>query len=171
MIKKRTQNMTSAVYLTMLLALSIIILTGCGDSQGQDPAQFSNNKTVTANTNTGGLSDFETKNGIGPVKQIIELSALDLKLAKQGEDIFLSKCASCHKLDERYVGPAQRNILERRSPEYIMNMMLNPEEMYKKHPEAKKLLAEFMTPMPNQNLSFDEARSILEYFRKAGTEK
>lgn len=171
MITKRTQNTSSVIYLMLLLALSIIVLTGCGDSQGQDPAQFSNNKTVTANANNSGLSDFELKNGIGPVKQIIELGALDMNLAKKGEDIFSSKCASCHKLDERYVGPAQRDVLQRRSPEFIMNMMLNPEEMYKKHPESKKLLAEYMTPMPNQNLSFEEARSILEYFRKVGNEK
>jgi hypothetical protein len=63
------------------------------------------------------------------------------------------------------VGPAQRDLLDKRSPEYVMNMILNPAEMVRKHPEAKKMLQEFMTPMPNQNLSREEARSILEYFR------
>lgn len=173
MITKRAQNATSIIYLLILFALSILIISGCGNNEGQDPANFSNTKTVGANTNTGAgnLSSFEMEHGIGPVKQIMELSAVDMKMVKLGEDIFSSKCASCHKLDERYVGPAQRDVLTRRKPEYIMNMMLNPEEMYKNHPEAKKMLAEYMTPMPNQNLSYDEARSILEYFRKVGTEK
>lgn len=173
MITKKVQSTTSIIYLLILFALSILILSGCGNNEGQDPANFSNTKTVGANTNTGAgsLSAFETEHGIGPVKQIIELSAVDLKKAKLGEDIFSSKCASCHKLDERYVGPAQRDVLKRRTPEYVMNMMLNPEEMYKTHPEAKKLLGEYMTPMPNQNLSYEEARSILEYFRKVGSEK
>ncbi len=49
--------------------------------------------------------------------------------------------------------------------------MLNPEENYKKHPEAKKLLAEYMTTMPNQNLTIDDAKAILDYFRQAVNEK
>jgi hypothetical protein len=46
-----------------------------------------------------------------------------------------------------------------------MNMILNPAEMVEKHPEARKLLAEFMTPMPDQNLTQDDARAVLEYLR------
>jgi hypothetical protein len=46
-----------------------------------------------------------------------------------------------------------------------MNMMLNPQGMVEKHPETKKLLAEFYVAMPNQNLSPDEARQVLEYLR------
>ncbi|HMN24201.1 MAG TPA: hypothetical protein PKE38_06865, partial [Ignavibacteriaceae bacterium] len=76
-----------------------------------------------------------------------------------------------HKLDEKYVGPAQRDITKRRTPEFIINFMLNPEENYKKHPEAKKLLAEYMTTMPNQNLTIDDAKAILDYFRQAVNEK
>ena len=44
-------------------------------------------------------------------------------------------------------------------------MILNPEEMVAKNPEAKKLLAEYLAPMANQNLTEKEARLILEYFR------
>ena len=173
MITKKAQSATSIIYLLILFALSLLILSGCGNNEGQDPANFSNTKTVGANTNTGAgsLSAFEMEHGIGPVKQIMELSSVDMKMVKLGEDIFSSKCASCHKLDERYVGPAQRDVLKRRTPEFIMNMMLNPEEMYKNHPESKKLLAEYLTPMPNQNLSYAEARAILEYFRKVKKKK
>ncbi len=47
-----------------------------------------------------------------------------------------------------------------------MNMILNPEEMVFKDPIAKKLLAEYnFAPMANQNLTEDQARKILEYFR------
>jgi mono/diheme cytochrome c family protein len=95
----------------------------------------------------------------------MQLAAIDKELAEQGEELFKINCSACHKLDERYVGPAQRDLVERRSPEYIMNMILNPAEMLEKHPEAKKMLAKFMTPMPNQNVNREEARAILEYFR------
>ena len=45
-------------------------------------------------------------------------------------------------------------------------MALNPEEMLKAHPEVKKLLAQYYTPMPNQNITREEARAIVEYLRK-----
>ncbi|MCX8011211.1 MAG: mS29 family ribosomal protein, partial [Ignavibacteria bacterium] len=67
--------------------------------------------------------------------------------------------------------PAQRDVLDRRTPEYVMNMMLNPDEMLKRHPEAKKMFAEYLTPMTNQNLTMDEARAILEYFRVVKNQK
>jgi len=46
-----------------------------------------------------------------------------------------------------------------------MNMILNPDQMIKENPIAKKLFMEYLAPMANQNLTQDEARSILEYFR------
>ena len=144
------------------------VIVSCGDGNTQDPSKFGNTKKVDGAED---ISAFELENGIGPVKQKIEFTAIDQKLVKQGQSIFETKCASCHKLDERYVGPAQRDVWNRRTPEYILNMMLNPEEMYKRHPEAKKLLAEYMTPMPSQNLNMDDARALLEYFRKVAEEK
>ena len=100
----------------------------------------------------------------------MELGSLNSEMVEQGRKLFKSKCSSCHKLDKEYVGPAQRNVLDLRSPEYIMNMILNPGEMVKKHPEARKMLAEFMTPMPQQNIDREQARAILEYFRKVNNE-
>ena len=75
------------------------------------------------------------------------------------------KCAACLKLEERYVGPPLGTVLSNRTPAYVMNMILNPDEMVKNHPEAKAMLAQFLTPMPNQNLTEDEARAVLEYLR------
>ena len=47
-----------------------------------------------------------------------------------------------------------------------MNMILDPEGMVNNDPLAKQLLLEYNgSPMANQNLTEDEARSILEYFR------
>lgn len=152
----------------VFISISSLIFISCGDSTPQDPSKFSNTKKVIG---VGDISAFELENGIGPVKQKIELGTIDVKLVEQGKAIFDSKCAACHKLDERYVGPAQRDVIKRRTPEYILNMMLNPEENYKRHPEAKKMLGEYMTQMPNQNISIDEAKAILEYFRKVADEK
>ncbi len=90
---------------------------------------------------------------------------VDLNLAKKGEELFNIKCSACHKLEERYVGPSLKGITKRRTPEWIMNMILNPEEMTKKDPIAQKLLEEYLTQMVAQVKDTSEARAILEYFR------
>lgn len=152
--------------------LFAILLTaiGCGESEKAD-----NNSGKTSMkqklADKFGLTLFELENGIGPIKEKIKLGPLDEAMAQKGEKLFEEKCASCHKLDEKFTGPAQRDVIERRSPEYIMNMILNPEEMLNRHPEAKKMLAIYMTKMTFQNVSEEQARDILEYFRKVDKEK
>ncbi len=47
-----------------------------------------------------------------------------------------------------------------------MNMILDPGKMVQEDAIAKKLLMDYNgSPMANQNLSEEEARSVLEYFR------
>ena len=59
-----------------------------------------------------------------------------------------------------------QGIYERRSPEWVMNMLLNPTEMLKQDPIAIALLKEYNNVMMlNQNLSEKEARAISEYLR------
>jgi hypothetical protein len=106
----------------------------------------------------------ELSKGIGPIKEL-KLEAINLELATSGKAIFTSKCSMCHKVEEKYAGPALKDITKRRSPEWIMNMILNPGEMVEKDPIAQELLSEFLTKMTFQNLTESEARSVLEYFR------
>ena len=103
--------------------------------------------------------------GVGPVKEA-KITALNPDLAKKGQALFQAKCSACHKLDERFVGPSLRGVTQRRQPEWIMNMILNPNEMTQKDPVAKELLGEYLTQMANQGLTQDEARQVLEYFRQ-----
>jgi hypothetical protein len=44
-------------------------------------------------------------------------------------------------------------------------MITNVEMMLEKDPEAQKLLEQCLVRMPNQNISKDEARQVLEYMR------
>ena len=107
--------------------------------------------------------------GIGPISSIT-LGELDDAMAATGKEVFKTKCSACHKMSKRFVGPPLAGITERRTPEWIMNMILNPEEMVQKNPAAKQLLAEYLSPMANQSLTEDEARQILEYFRSYKTQ-
>jgi cytochrome c1 len=111
------------------------------------------------------LTPFEMENGIGPVKEKVVLGPVDQALADKGKALFETKCSACHKLDTLYVGPALGEVTTRRTPAYIMNMILNPQEMVERHPIAKQLLAERMTFMANQNLTVEEARAVVEYLR------
>ncbi len=111
------------------------------------------------------LSAFQLEHGIGPVTEPIELGALDQAVAANGAKVFESKCAMCHKMDTTYVGPALGEVTTRRTPAYIMNMILNPQEMVERHPVAKQLLAEWMTFMPNQQVTREATRAVLEYLR------
>jgi mono/diheme cytochrome c family protein len=143
------------IYATsFLLTATLVSACGGGNQGGAGGAQ----------PEEEGLSEEQLQNGIGPITSL-ELGDIDPALAAEGQAVFELKCSACHKTDKRYVGPALGDVLARRTPEFVMNMILNPEGMLAEHPEAKKLLAEYMTPMANQNLTEEEARAIVEYFR------
>lgn len=147
--------------LMIVISLSLAFtLSGCGGNGGDG-----NQSQAQKQQNENGLSAFEMEHGIGPVTETISLGdEVDPELAQKGKELFELKCSACHRVNERYIGPAMNDVLDRRSPTYVMNMILNPDGMTKNHPEAKKLLQEYMSPMPNQGLSQEEARAIVEFF-------
>lgn len=103
--------------------------------------------------------------GIGPIKTM-KFSSLNQEMADEGKKIFKQKCVACHRTNKRLIGPPMKGIYERRSPEWVMNMMLNPTEMLKKDPIAMAQLKEYKNVMMiNQRLSEEDARALAEYFR------
>jgi cytochrome c551/c552 len=117
-------------------------------------------------TGSSAYENWKSNKGIGPVKNVDISGAVNQAMADEGAKIYKEKCTSCHKPDKRFIGPAPKGIFERRTPEWVMNMILNPEQMVKEDPIAKQLLMDFnLSPMANQNLTEDEARKVLEYFR------
>ncbi len=148
---------------SFLIAILAFTYFSCGGDSSSD-------KQATDKSNTSGLPDWEFKNGFGPIKKKLYLMPVDTIMAGEGQKIFESKCAACHKLDERYVGPAQRDVLRRITPEFFMNMALNPEENIEKHPHTKEMLVQYMQKMTNQNINLEDARKLLEYFRKLDAE-
>lgn len=154
---------------TLALTLSAwLILAGCGGDKA-NPAPEAPGAGAPA-AGAAGLTPFELAHGIGPVTEEIPAGPVDAALAEKGEKIFEEKCSACHKLGERYVGPPLGDVTQRRSIAYVMNMILNPEGMYTRHPEAKKLLGEYLTQMPNQGLSREDARAVVEHLREEGSE-
>lgn len=103
--------------------------------------------------------------GVGPITKLELSETLDEAMVEKGKEIYKANCTACHKMKKRSVGPALDGVTIRRTPEWVMNMILNPDEMVVKDPTAKALLAEYLAPMANQSLSEEEARAILEFFR------
>jgi cytochrome c551/c552 len=105
--------------------------------------------------------------GIGKFKNVEIAATLDAAMAKKGNDIFDLKCSACHRLTkEKLVGPGWSGVTTRRAPEWIMNFATNTDEMITKDPAAQAMLEECMVRMPNQSLSDDDARHVLEFMRK-----
>lgn len=151
--------------ITYTIALFLLLgLSACGGG-AEEPAEEADGAATAAE---GGLSPEEMEKGIGPIREV-SLGEIDAALAAQGEEIYNMKCTACHKMEERYVGPPLGDVLDRRAPEFVMNMILNPAEMVEKHPEVKAMLAQYLTPMPNQSLTEEEARAVLEYLRQVHT--
>lgn len=158
--------------ITLKIFSTLLILTaiGCGEKEQKETNHLTKNESKEvieeAATNTTEIDNMENK-GIGPVKSVEIGADIDAALATQGAELFKNMCSACHKMEKKFIGPALTDVTERRTPEWIMNMILNPEEMIQKDPIAKKLLVESnMAVMANQGLTQEEARAILEYFRQ-----
>lgn len=97
---------------------------------------------------------------------------LDAAMVTAGKGIYELKCQSCHKLtEEKLVGPGWKDVTKRRQPVWIMNMITNVDMMLETDPEAQKLLEQCMVRMPNQNISTEDSRKILEFMRSNDGEK
>jgi mono/diheme cytochrome c family protein len=103
--------------------------------------------------------------GVGPVEQVV-LGPLNGAMASRGAALLTSKCFSCHALYVPLTGPPLGGIFGLRTPEYIMNMMLNPGGMGEKDPLVKKMVSDYGgLAMPQTGLDSAQARDILEYLR------
>jgi mono/diheme cytochrome c family protein len=161
--------------LRLILLFFTLIALSCGG--GEDKKKESTKikikspttekKAPVKTTTTKASLKIDLKNkGVGPIKSLELASAIDQAMVAHGADVFKRMCTACHRADKKFIGPASAGIMERRTPEWIMNMILDPEGMVKNDPLAKELLIEFNgSPMPNQNLTEEEARAVLEYFR------
>lgn len=153
-----------------------VLLMSCGGKEEKKKEGFSIDRTkgtekpaetspVTNATPASARVDLSNK-GVGPITAITLDSEIDEALAKSGEEVYNQMCLACHRVGKKFIGPAPDGILERRSPEWVMNMILDPEGMVKNDALAKDLLQEFNgAPMANQGLTEEQARSVLEFFR------
>ncbi|MCP4460815.1 MAG: cytochrome c [Cytophagales bacterium] len=142
----------------LVLAISPMLFTACGGS---------GSKSSNENGGNGEKAtiDSATDKGIGPISNV-ELTDVNTEIAGQGKSLFELKCTVCHNINQKLIGPALAGITSRRTPEWIMNMLLNPVQMQNENEAAKQLLKEYNNvPMTDLQLTEEEARQILEFLR------
>lgn len=153
----------------VLIAVFGAFLVSCGGKKEEKKDGFEVNRAKTedkkAEVSEGVPVDLNNK-GVGPIKSLEFADEIDTDMAARGEAKFNAICVACHMAEQRMIGPAMKGVYERRSPEWVMNMMLNPNGMLKDDPIAKALLKEYNNAiMLNQNLTEEEARDLAEYLR------
>ncbi len=158
-----------------MVLLFSLLLVSCGGKEEKKKEGFSvkRQKTIEKVVETPAVPETKaservdlSNKGIGPVTSLEIGNAIDEAMAVKGKEVFDQMCMACHRVGKKFIGPAPNGILERRTPEWAMNMILNPDQMVKEDPLAKDLLMEFNgSPMANQGLTEEQARAVLEYFR------
>lgn len=152
--------------------LSALMFTACsgggdGKSKIDQIKEQSKMEPTEAESNVPASERITLDNkGVGRIKNVTLAETIDQEMVDRGLALFNTNCSACHKVDKRFIGPSPKGIMKRRSPEWIMNMILDPQLMVEQDRCAKDLLVEFNgAAMANQNMTEEQARDILEYFR------
>lgn len=160
--------MKKYVYTAVLLGFT----WACSNNSQPAKQDSSSAPVVEDNSLQNSTSAYDSIKGAGKYTNV-ELSAtLDQKMIAAGKTVYDVKCAACHKLtDEKLVGPGWKGVTKKKSPEWIMNFVSNTDEMIDKDPHAQAMLAVCMVRMPNQHLSDEETRDVLEFMRNNDSSK
>lgn len=170
---KLKKDMRKIKFLAMVM-VSAMAMVSCGG--GDKPAESGDAtaSTETSSTTEAAAPAEASKDGIGKFTSanFDGKDAFDAALAAKGKEIVDVKCTSCHNMtEERKVGPGWKGVTDRRSAAWVMNFIMNPQPMIDSDPQAKALFEEFLTPMPNQNLTEDDAKAIYMYMRELDGKK
>ena len=143
---------------SLLLILVAALLFGCSGNEGNN-----------SQNGQKSLTESQIKYGIGPVEEI-QIDGIDQRLAGAGQRIFQNKCTKCHLLDKPLLGPPLRDVAGRRTPEFIMNVILNTQEMVMRHPALQEYHKQYNIYMTAQGIDRAGARALLEYLRQVAPE-
>lgn len=147
--------MTRRIPVVLLLLLATVLpLGGCGGGGAKD-------QSATTMPDKSPL-DNGPRAGDSPVAAA---------LATKGEALFKSKgCTACHAYGKRLTGPDLKGVTRRRTAAWMEAQILHPERMIKEDPISRQLFGEYNLQMANQGLVPEEAKSVIEYFKKLDEE-
>jgi mono/diheme cytochrome c family protein len=142
-------------------------LYACSGGQKDDAASTTPASEATSSADNNANPSYDPKRGEGKFTTVDIADHLDAAKADAGKKVYDVKCSACHKLtNEKLVGPGWAGVTTRHEPVWIMNFVTNTDEMIDKDPSAQAQLEICLVRMPNQNLSDDDARNLLEFMRR-----
>jgi cytochrome c len=153
----------------VVLAMSAILFSGgCSSNKPEEE----NNKTPASELFKAAEKNKGDEKGIGKFKSVQLTHPLDEAMISRAQPVYDLKCFACHKLTgEKLVGPGWKGVTDRRTPEWIMNFITNTEVMLDSDLVAQQMFVTCLVRMPNQTLTDNEARDILEFMRKNDNKK
>ena len=104
-----------------------------------------------------------------PVQQADYATAPRLRNISKGEQLFRTRCTSCHTISgkepEDALGPDLIGVTNQRDPEWLLNWLRAPDQMLRdEDPIAMALLEKYNgLPMPNLRLNRKEVDDLLDY--------
>lgn len=148
----------------IVLGLVIVFVASCGGNSSSDK---SDTTTSADEKQAGGNPSYDPNRGEGKFTNVELGATLDVSKAEGGKKVFDVKCGACHKLTtEKLVGPGWTGVTSRHKPEWIMNFITNTDAMINKDPKVQAQLEICLVRMPNQSLTDDDARNLLEFMRQ-----
>ena len=89
------------------------------------------------------------------------------EMISQGETLYKNNCTVCHEINEVLVGPALKNVTERRPHEWLYKFIKNSQQVIQGGDEyAVELYNEYnQTEMPSFDFSNEEVDAILAYIK------
>jgi mono/diheme cytochrome c family protein len=149
---------------TGFLALAAIALAlgGCG-SRGDSTSSSSSSATSGSGASGGSVVAAVSKFDGGPRAGE---GAIDESRVAAGEKLFTTKgCTACHAFGRKLQCPDLNGVTRRRTAEWMENQILHPEVMVKQDPISHQLFGQYSLQMPNQGLTPDEAKSVIEFLK------
>jgi cytochrome c551/c552 len=143
---------------------TLLVLAGCtGKPKTEQPS------TTTSGTSTAGTAG-SAQSPLDQGPRAADTPA-DEALAERGEALFKDKgCSACHALGRKLTCPDLDGVTMRRTAKWMEQQILDPERMVKEDPISHQLFAQFSLQMPNQKLTPDEARAVIEYLKHENQE-
>lgn len=146
------------------MALSILaaatMLAGCGGNKTETPSPSATPPAGAPSGGTATTSQYDA----GPRAAD---TPVDAAKAAEGEKLFASKgCSACHGFGRRISCPDLMGVPKQRTAQWMEQQILHPEVMTKQDPIARQLFAQYALQMPNQGLTPDQAKAVIEYIKK-----
>jgi cytochrome c551/c552 len=134
-----------------------LLLSGCGAKSDGDTQPAASGTASTGSV--AAVSKYDAGPRAGE-------SEPDDEQAEAGKDLFSNKgCTACHAFGKKMSGPDLAGVSMRRTAQWMENQILHPERMVKEDPIARELFAKHALQMPNQGLTPEQARWVIEYLK------